>query len=94
MTPDGPVVRVLRGALVAVAALAVAAIIILPIADLALARIFWKGIAPAGAISDHATLVRGGAEIPEPGAVPNLAGLGALRVLAFHACPRLLRDAA
>jgi tripartite ATP-independent transporter DctM subunit len=42
---------------VAIAALAVAVIIILPIADLALARIFWKGIAPAGAISDHATLV-------------------------------------
>ena len=54
---DGPVVRVLRGALVAIAAFAVAAIIILPIADLALARIFWKGIAPAGVISDHATLV-------------------------------------
>ena len=54
---DGPVVRVLRAVLVAIAALAVAAIIILPIADLALARIFWKGIAPAGAIADHATLV-------------------------------------
>ncbi len=54
---DGPVVRVLRAVLVGIAALAVAAIIILPIADLALARIFWKGIAPAGVIADHATLV-------------------------------------
>ena len=43
---DGPVVRVLRAVLVGIAALAVAAIIILPIADLALARIFWKGIEP------------------------------------------------
>jgi tripartite ATP-independent transporter DctM subunit len=55
--PDGPVIRVLRGALIAIASLAVAAIITLPVADLALARIFWKGIAPAGAIADHATLV-------------------------------------
>jgi C4-dicarboxylate transporter DctM subunit len=57
VTSDGPVIRVLRGVLIAIASLAVAAIITLPIADLALARIFWKGIASAGAIADHATLV-------------------------------------
>jgi tripartite ATP-independent transporter DctM subunit len=55
--PEGPTVRVLRGILVSIAALSVASIIGLPIADLALARIFWRGIAPAGAIADHATLV-------------------------------------
>jgi len=55
--PEGPIVRILRGILVGIAALAVASIIGLPIADLALARIFWRGIAPAGAIADHATLV-------------------------------------
>lgn len=54
---DGPVIRVLRGILIAIAAIAVAVIITLPIADLALARIFWKGIAPAGAIADHAILI-------------------------------------
>jgi tripartite ATP-independent transporter DctM subunit len=54
---DGPVIRVLRGALIAIAAFSVAAIIALPIADLVLARIFWKGIASAGTIADHATLV-------------------------------------
>ncbi|MGA2547566.1 MAG: TRAP transporter large permease subunit [Rectinemataceae bacterium] len=57
MTSDGPVIRVLRGVLIAIASIAVAAIITLPIADLALARIFWKGIASAGSIADHATLV-------------------------------------
>jgi C4-dicarboxylate transporter DctM subunit len=54
---EGPAVRVLRLSLIGIAAFAVAAIILLPIADLVLARIFWKGIAPAGTIADHATLV-------------------------------------
>ncbi len=54
---DGAVIRVLRIVLVAMAALAVATIILLPIADLTLARIFWRGIAPAGDLADHATLV-------------------------------------
>ncbi len=53
----GRLVRGLRRALIALAALAVATIIAMPILDLALARLFWKGIAPAGAIADHATLV-------------------------------------
>jgi C4-dicarboxylate transporter, DctM subunit len=54
---EGTTIRLLRGALVAVASLAVAAIITLPILDLALSRIFWKGIPAAGPIADHATLV-------------------------------------
>ena len=54
---DGVVIRVVRALLIAIAALAVATIILLPIADLTLARIFWKGIAAAGDLADHATLV-------------------------------------
>ena len=54
---EGAFVHAFRGALIAVASLAVAAIITLPVVDLALARIFWKGIPSAGAIADHATLV-------------------------------------
>jgi tripartite ATP-independent transporter DctM subunit len=54
---EGAIVRFLRGALIAIASLAVAAIILMPILDLALARIFWKGIPSAGTIADHATLV-------------------------------------
>jgi C4-dicarboxylate transporter, DctM subunit len=54
---ESAIVRALRGSLIALASLAVAAIITLPVLDLALARIFWKGISQAGPIADHATLV-------------------------------------
>jgi tripartite ATP-independent transporter DctM subunit len=54
---EGPAVRALRYLLIAIAAVAVATIILLPIGDLLLARLFYKGIAPAGAIADHATIV-------------------------------------
>jgi tripartite ATP-independent transporter DctM subunit len=54
---EGAFTHALRGALIAVASLAVAAIITLPVIDLALARVFWKGIPSAGSIADHATLV-------------------------------------
>jgi len=54
---EGAAVRILRGLLVGVASLAVAAIIIMPTLDLGLARFFWKGISSAGPIADHATLV-------------------------------------
>ena len=50
-------IRALRGFLVVLAAFAVAVVILLPIGDLALARLFYKGIAPAGALADHATIV-------------------------------------
>jgi len=55
--PDGGAIRVLRGFLIAIAALAVATIIGLPTADFVLAHVFWKGIAPASDLADHATLV-------------------------------------
>ena len=54
---EGPAIRALRGILIAIASLAVAAIIILPIADLTLTRLFWMGIASAGTIADHGTIV-------------------------------------
>ena len=54
---DGPMIRALRGVLIAIASLAVGAIIILPIADLTLTRLFWQGIASAGTIADHGTIV-------------------------------------
>jgi C4-dicarboxylate transporter, DctM subunit len=54
---ESTAVRALRGFLVALASLAVAAIITLPVLDLLLQRLFWKGIASAGPIADHATLV-------------------------------------
>jgi tripartite ATP-independent transporter DctM subunit len=54
---EGAIIRALRGLLIAIASLSVAAIIALPVLDLALARIFWKGIASAGTIADHATFV-------------------------------------
>ena len=41
--PDGRAMGVLRGFLIAIAALAVATIIVLPTADFVLARVFWKG---------------------------------------------------
>jgi C4-dicarboxylate transporter DctM subunit len=54
---DGGTIRVLRGFLVALAALAVAALIGLPSADFLLAHLFWKSIVPANDLADHATLV-------------------------------------
>jgi len=57
VSAEGRLVHVLRGALLAVASLAVAAIITMPVIDLLLARVFWKGIPSAGTIADHATLV-------------------------------------
>jgi len=57
VSAEGRLVHILRGALLAVASLAVAAIITMPVIDLLLARVFWKGIPSAGTIADHATLV-------------------------------------
>jgi C4-dicarboxylate transporter, DctM subunit len=54
---EGAVIRVLRATMTALAVASVAVIVILPILDLAFARIFWSGIAPAGALADHAVLV-------------------------------------
>lgn len=55
--PEGSVMRILRLALVAVSAIAALAVIILPVLDLLLSRLFWKGIATAGPLADHATVV-------------------------------------
>ncbi len=55
--PEGAIIHTLRLILIAIAASAVAAIIAFPIADLTLARIFWKGIPAAATIADHATLI-------------------------------------
>jgi tripartite ATP-independent transporter DctM subunit len=54
---EGRLVGAVRTALVGLAALAVAAIIVLPAVDLFLARAFFKGLSEAGSIVDHATLV-------------------------------------
>jgi C4-dicarboxylate transporter DctM subunit len=51
------VFRVVRGALVAIASAAIAALVILPLADLVASRLFWKSIAGAGSIANHAVLV-------------------------------------
>jgi tripartite ATP-independent transporter DctM subunit len=56
-TTEGPVLKATRAVLIALASLAVAAIIAFPVLDLVLARAFWRGIAAAGTIADHATLV-------------------------------------
>jgi tripartite ATP-independent transporter DctM subunit len=49
--------RILRDILVAIAAIAALAVIVLPVLDLLMSRIFWKGIAAAGPLADHATVV-------------------------------------
>ena len=53
----GRLFRGLRLALVAAAIASIAALVILPLADLAASRFFWKGLAGAGAIANHAVLV-------------------------------------
>jgi C4-dicarboxylate transporter, DctM subunit len=54
---EGAPIRVLRAAMTALAVAATAVVVIMPIADLASARIFWSGIAPAGDLAANAILV-------------------------------------
>ncbi|HOX31970.1 MAG TPA: TRAP transporter large permease subunit [Spirochaetales bacterium] len=49
--------RAPRTALEGIAVAAVAALVVLPLADLVAARLFWKGIAGASSIANHAVLV-------------------------------------
>lgn len=49
--------RIVRGALDAICIASIAALVVLPLADLVAARLFWKGLAGAGSIANHAVLV-------------------------------------
>jgi tripartite ATP-independent transporter DctM subunit len=55
--PENVIARALRAGLIAIASLSALVVIVLPVLDLVLDRIFWKGIAAAGALADHGTFV-------------------------------------
>ncbi len=54
---EGAAIRAMRAAMTALAVVATIVVVVMPIADTLAARLFWSGIAPAGALAANAILV-------------------------------------